>query len=239
MVDAEVGRARERRHGMPVDAVASPVNILSDLSSSGGVQALPERVRGAGGRIAGVGMLVAGALAAIAWMGHVDEHAEEVGAARNVRMTEEERIEATPLRDEGAARIVETMRELPLPEVPPERGMQLRTTMPVNAEKRVAVAHADGVRPSRAKAPPKRDVRSGVARKPVGVVAVRKERQRGTVLAATGRVAAQKPVSTRLASPAKPAVIKGQGAAGVGRPVPDSGVQRVERDVDIITAIVK
>lgn len=239
--NAEANAVRGARHGAPASEVAPSLNILSDLSASGASSLEPDRRRSLGGWLAGV--LVAGVAAGIAWMGQGDDGSTRSNLAdppapwdgRDLARLPDRPVPVLPEKSEQSAldaqRVVTS-------EAAASPGVSERTKMPVGAEVPAPTTRAPAGEARPAKVMVRREARPDTRRKAVTAMPVSpKARQASARGVAKRRAVEQRPLPRPVGGAAKP--MPRQDSAVASKPNPRPDAPRSERDIDIITAIVK
>lgn len=241
--DAEAGPVRGARHGVTANEAAPSLNILSDLSASGPSPLEPDRMRRLGGWLAGMGVLVAGVVAGVAWVGQGNDDSTRSNLARppapwegrDAAGLQREPVPVLPERGEHPmpdARAVVTSEG----KARPDRSEPARGPVSAEGPAPTSLVQVGEARPAKVRV--RREVRPDSRRRAATAVPVSSRgRQGGTGGVAKRRATEQRPLPRYAGGGAKP--VPRQDAAGASklRPLPD--VPRSERDVDIITAIVK
>lgn len=239
--DAEASAVRGARHGAPANEAASSLNILRDLSASGASSLEADRRRSLVGWLAGA--LVAGIAAGIAWLGEGNDGSTRSILAkppapwdgRDLARLQEKPVPVLPEKGEQSA--FDVPRVL-TSEASASPGMSERTRMPVVAEVPAPTTRARVAEARPAKVMVRREARPDTRRRALTAMPVSpRARQASARGVAKRRAAEQRPLPRPVGGGTKP--MPRQDAAVVSKPGPRPDAPRSERDIDIITAIVK
>lgn len=230
-------------HGRSTAAASPSVSILSDLNSPGGIRTASARRRAVVIWLSGAGVVVSGIAAGILLLGQTPVGSTGAQVAANVVADQRARVGSERHMEADSPRVVKDAAT-----AEPRRGSLsvLAATPGPTSSEGAALIHADQValvppmheaRSPGTKVVKKHEPHSSAGRASSNAVPSRKERSGVVASRSNSKKTEQKLVSKRLKDGERLAVVNKRSSSDVVRPKPEA--PRPERDVDIITAIVK